>query len=67
MSAKVKVFRKDAQPGDWADHKSGQLDPRQVTRINSRSVYLDAYGAEIGPCPASNYTYWRELKPEGQK
>lgn len=41
--------------GDWADHKSGQLDPREVTRVEADGIYLDLGGSEIGPFPAENY------------
>ena len=43
--------------GMWADHVSGQLDPRKVTRDDGDTVWLDILGSESGPFPANNYTY----------
>ena len=51
------------QPGDLADHKSRRLDPRPVSRVSAdgKSIWLDLITMEIGPYPASNYTYQREV------
>lgn len=43
--------------GMWADHASGTLDPRQVTRDDGDTIWLDILGKESGPYPADNYTY----------
>lgn len=50
----------EPQPGDWADHVSGDLDPREVARVEGDSVWLLIFGNEIGPFPRDNYTYIRE-------
>lgn len=47
--------------GQWADHKSNALDPREVVRvekIGGRWWVGLAIGSDTAwPCPASNYTY----------
>lgn len=47
------------RPGDWADHRSRTLDPRQVTQIEGGQVWLDLLLGPSGPYPARNYTYER--------
>jgi hypothetical protein len=43
--------------GDWADHKSGTLDPREVARVEGDSIYLrfSSQNKEYGPFLAANY------------
>jgi hypothetical protein len=64
----MKAYRSVEQPqvGDWADHKAGDLDPRRVSRVaddlyeDDTVIWLDILGKEVGPVPASNYTFTRE-------
>ncbi len=53
----------DPQPGDSAQHKYLDLDPREVTRVEDtefgRCVYLDFLGLEGGPLLARSYDYKR--------
>lgn len=58
----VDVELHEVQPGDWADHVSRGLDPRQVTRVNGGSVWLQLGTGEMGPFPLTNYTYTREVE-----
>lgn len=53
---------KQPEVGDWADHKSGDLDPRQVTRVSADGglVWLYMLTAEAGPFPAANYNFEKE-------
>ena len=51
----------DPQPGDLAWHKDG-LDPREVTRVTKRSVWLKLLGDVFGPFPRKNYTFTRYVK-----
>ncbi len=58
------------QPGDWADHKSGRLDPRRVVNTkpfqfeptddfpDGLGITLDI-GGETDLIPAANYTFSR--------
>jgi hypothetical protein len=49
------------QPNDWADHISGDLDPRRVTKVEDRLIWLDIMGREHGPFDADNYTFQRSV------
>lgn len=51
----------EVQPGDRADHWSGDLDPRSVTRVDheKKKVWLQFPGSEMGPFDRDNYTYKR--------
>lgn len=61
MNEKIsrKIQPLEARPHDWADHRSGRLDPRRVTRVSGKSVWIDIFGVESGPYPLTNYTYYR--------
>ena len=62
--ANTKVIRippKAVLPGDSADHVSGELDPREVVRVDGRYVYLDILGQTCGPFPKENYTFTRMI------
>lgn len=55
------------QVGDVADHKSGELDPREVCKTKvidgTLFVWLMAPGnTEIGPFDSGNYTYERKAE-----
>lgn len=52
----------DPRPDDVADHVSGNLDPRRVSRVKDGQVWLWLWlgSGEIGPFPAENYTFTRE-------
>lgn len=52
------------QPGDLADHRSGELDPRRVTRVteDGTGVYLDILCSESGPFPVENYEFARDVE-----
>lgn len=68
-----------AQVGDWAEHKSGTLDPRRVTKVqpfifpptpdnpDGTGVFIHLVSAPAGPYPAENYVYSqpRTTTPEG--
>lgn len=41
--------------GDWADHKSGSLDPRKVVGVGDDWIDLEIDTARTGPVPAENY------------
>lgn len=43
--------------GCWADHKSGNLDPREVVRVLDDKIWIKIGDQEHGPYPADNYTY----------
>ena len=50
----IKVIRippKAVLPGDLADHVSGELDPREVVRVDGSYVYLNILGQTCGPFP----------------
>ena len=50
------------QVGDWADHRNGNLDPRQVAKVSADGwfIWLRLGGAkDIGPFPVENYTFTR--------
>lgn len=56
---------KNPQPGDVADHRTRDLDPRTVARVEGDQVWLYLVTNEpSGPFPAANYTYKRETKAE---
>ena len=57
----IKVPAKAVLPGDWADHVSGVLDPREVVRADGSYVYLDILGQTCGPFPKENYTFTRTI------
>ena len=62
--ANTKVIRvppKAVLPGDLADHISGELDPREVVRVDGRYVYLDIFGQTYGPFPKESYTFTRMI------
>ena len=62
--ANTKVIRipsKAVLPGDLADHVSGELDPREVVRVDGSYVYLDILGQTCGPFPKENYTFTRMI------
>lgn len=46
--------------GDWADHKSGGLDPRRVTRVEGDRIWIDILGSERGPYRAADYDNTRD-------
>lgn len=52
----------DPQVGDWADHRSRELDPCRVVRVEGEEIWLELRfsGTVIGPVPAENYTFTRE-------
>ena len=54
------------QVGDIADHKTRGLDPREVARVSEdgKRVWLNFFGGEGGPYPASNYTFTRPIEDE---
>lgn len=54
---------KDVRPGDWAEHRTFDLDPRRVARVDHKrgAVWLYLTGGEFGPLPIGNYTYDREV------
>jgi hypothetical protein len=50
--------------GMWADHVSGELDPREVTRDEDGMVWLrgiSTSGDDMGPFPAENYNFTKPL------
>lgn len=48
------------RPGDRADHKSGELDPREVARVDGDRIWLYLLTDEpSGPFDAVNYTFTR--------
>lgn len=47
--------RNPFQPGDLADHKSGQLDPRPVESVEGEFIRLRIGTLVTDPVPASNY------------
>lgn len=49
----------DVRPGDIADHVSGSLDPREVSRVDAHNIWLRLDGGDFGPCPKLNYTFIR--------
>jgi hypothetical protein len=50
------------QPGDLADHRSRELDPREVARVDGDMIWLYLMGPnEHGPFPAENYTFKRRV------
>lgn len=57
----IRVPSKAVLPGDLADHISGELDPREVVRVDGRYVYLDIFGQTYGPFPKENYTFTRMI------
>lgn len=50
----------DLMEGDWALHKSGKLDPRQVVKVDLVHwlIEIDIFGHHI-EVPMENYTYTR--------
>lgn len=44
--------------GDWALHKSGELDARLVTAVSEdgSAIWLWLINQDVGPFPAANYT-----------
>ena len=57
----IRIPQKAVLPGDLADHISGELDPREVVRVDGRYVYLDIFGQTYGPFPKENYTFTRMI------
>lgn len=55
---------KHPQPDDWADHVSGDLDPRQVSRVEGTQVWIMIGNTEVGPLPIENYSYTRVEVPD---
>lgn len=59
---RIDVDPADVRPGDWADHKSGELDPRQVKQVDPEAgvVFLD-FGSAIDnpPLALRAYHYYR--------
>ena len=49
------------KPGDVADHKSRELDPRRVSRVEGELIWLDLLTTEAGPFPRANYTFKRRI------
>ena len=43
------------QPGDYADHKSGTLDPRPVESVEGDTIRLRIGTVVTDPLPAANY------------
>lgn len=59
---------KNPQPGDIADHRSRELDPREVARVEGDQIWLHLVTDEpSGPFPAANYTYQRETKADRER
>lgn len=52
----------DVRPGDWADHKSGDLDPRPVASVDhaAGTVVLVIGTRHTRPVPITNYDFTRE-------
>jgi hypothetical protein len=51
------------QAGDVADHKSGELDPRRVAKVEPGFIWLEVgEGAPIGPFDWGRYTYQRQTE-----
>lgn len=67
MSAWHVVAYAEVQPGDWALHNNGELDAREVARVDGDDVWLEVHGSNIGPLPLKNYTYSREVKEESPR
>ena len=57
----IRIPPKAVLPGDSADHVSGELDPREVVRVDGSYVYLNILGQTCGPFPKSNYTFTRTI------
>lgn len=57
----IRIPRLAVLPGDLADHVSGELDPREVVRVDGNYVYLDILGQTCGPFPKDNYTFTRMI------
>lgn len=61
----MREFRRVRRPrvGDFADHRSRNLDPRVVSRVSEdgKQVWLELRTREIGPVPAANYTFERAV------
>jgi hypothetical protein len=57
-----KIDPADVQIGDYADHVSGDLDPRPVAYVDVRAgaVALRIGDHVTGLLPLTNYTYTRE-------
>lgn len=60
-TVKVPLFY--AAPGDWALHYSGDLDPREVVKVDpiEDRVWLYILTGPAGPYPATNYEYSRKV------
>lgn len=43
------------EPGDWADHKSGTLDPREVAKVQGENICLQIGTLVTPPIPHANY------------
>lgn len=57
------IKHSEVRPGDWADHKSGTLDPRQVAEVNHKksTVRLTVSGDyTTADMPMGNYHFSRE-------
>lgn len=59
----LSIQEADVRPNDWAQHKTAELDPRRVSRVDhgTGQVWLYLTGGEFGPMPLSNYEYDREV------
>lgn len=62
--AREEIDPEGVRPGDWADHKSGELDPRKVVEVNrdvpgDEWISIDIFGGPFGPCPMHNYRFVR--------
>lgn len=53
------VITRRPEVGDWADHKSGDLDPGRVVEVNEAKsmVRISILGTSSTWLPASNYTF----------
>lgn len=50
------------EPGDMADHKFRDLDPRPVAKVEGDQVWLQIGESIAGPVPVSNYSYTRVIE-----
>lgn len=53
------MARRKPRVGDWADHKSGTLDPRPVAEVSEdgKQIKIKIHTLVTDWLPASNYTY----------
>jgi len=59
MAKLVQVAPDEVQPGDLAEHRSRDLDPRAVTQVTETAVWIDILGSSKGPFPKHNYRFKR--------